>query len=833
MARITRPLTNNEILKAKPREKDFTLHDGDGLFLLVKTSGKKLWSFRYQRPGSSSRTNLSLGSYPALTLAAARQIRDQHLTTLAQGMDPQQQQEQASEQRQIELDSIFSTVAANWFQIKSRSVTEDYAKDIWRSLDKDVFPAIGTTPVQEIKARTIVEALEPIKARGALETVRRLVQRVNEIMIYAVNTGLIDANPASDVGMAFEKPKKQNMPTLRPEELPKLMRSLVMSNLSVSTRCLIEWQLLTLVRPSEASGTRWAEIDLDAKLWTIPAERMKAKREHIVPLSPQALEILEVMKPISVHREHVFPSRNDPKQPMNSQTANAALKRIGYGGKLVAHGLRSIASTALNEAEFNADVIEAALAHSDKNEVRKAYNRAIYLKQRIELMNYWGKKYHYLMIKKENKMPDLIFKLISESNGSLHIRFTPPSGGSNSFYLEIIKPFCEINGDEITLKAYQKNTLELKKSVKSTCGIYLQENKALHKLMEIIEKIPSNEFFLVTNKEFTSKDEECSAIIFLNGLNHSPLPEEQQKYIIEKYERYLIPFKATFEKYNLYYFDADNKKSIGEKNKTIRRCRFCFRTQEDGATYKKEAHAISFALGNRNIINYEECDSCNEYFGETIEKNFIEHYDFLRVFHGIKGRKGNVKIKTPSFSMSNENGNIKIYNARSNIDELAQNRISHHTGKTHKHIPERNYQFLCKIALSLLPSSELIHYKETISWVRYNQKSGSLPKIYTALTENHRLSVTLYVEKGLIQNLAHTIVEFNLYGLLFIYPIPFCSLDRCKNTNIVNNPFFLDLFPRYKSMNLNEEDLSSEIEKEVCDDITFIVNDVISPDSSS
>ncbi|HCI6404680.1 TPA: tyrosine-type recombinase/integrase [Klebsiella variicola subsp. variicola] len=390
MARITRPLTNNEILKAKPREKDFTLHDGDGLFLLVKTSGKKLWRFRYQRPVSGSRTNLSLGSYPALTLAAARQIRDQHLTTLAQGMDPQQQQELASEQRQIELDSIFSTVAANWFQIKSRSITEDYAKDIWRSLDKDVIPTIGSIPVQEIKARTIVEALEPIKARGALETVRRLVQRINEIMIYAVNTGLIDANPASGVGMAFEKPKKQNMPTLRPEELPRLMRSLVMSNLSVATRCLIEWQLLTLVRPSEASGARWAEIDLDAKLWTIPAERMKAKREHIVPLSQQALDVLEVMKPISAHREHVFPSRNDPKQAMNSQTANAALKRIGYGGKLVAHGLRSIASTAMNEAGFNPDVIEAALAHSDKNEVRRAYNRSTYLLQRTELLSWWG-----------------------------------------------------------------------------------------------------------------------------------------------------------------------------------------------------------------------------------------------------------------------------------------------------------------------------------------------------------------------------------------------------------------------------------------------------------
>lgn len=390
MARMTRPLTNNEILKAKPQEKDFTLHDGDGLFLLIKTSGKKLWRFRYQRPNSSNRTNLSLGSYPALTLAVARQMRDQYLSMLAQGIDPQKQQEEVSEQRQIELDSIFSVVAGRWFKLKSKSVTEDYAKDIWRSLEKDIFPSIGEIPVQALKARTIVEALEPIKARGALETVRRLVQRINEIMIFAVNTGLIDANPASGVGMAFEKPKKQNMPTIRPEELQKLMRSLIMSNLSIPTRCLIEWQLLTLVRPSEASGTRWAEIDLDAQIWTVPAERMKAKRQHIVPLSPQAIDVLKVMQPISAHREFVFPSRNDPKQPMNSQTANAALKRIGYGGRLVAHGLRSIASTAMNEAGFNSDVIEAALAHSDKNEVRRAYNRAIYFEKRLELITWWG-----------------------------------------------------------------------------------------------------------------------------------------------------------------------------------------------------------------------------------------------------------------------------------------------------------------------------------------------------------------------------------------------------------------------------------------------------------
>ncbi|KGA25232.1 integrase [Pectobacterium brasiliense] len=390
MARTTRPLTHTEVQKAKATDKDLTLHDGNGLFLLVKTTGKKLWRFRYQKPITGQRTMIGFGAYPALSLADARAMRDEKLSLLAKGIDPQEKVTKEVEEAQIAVESIFINVARNWFTLKQTKVSADHAKDIWRSLEKDVLPAIENIPVQEIKARTLIQALEPIKARGALETVRRLVQRINEIMVYAVNTGLIDANPASGIGMAFERPKKQHMPTIRPEELPKLMRTIAMSNLSIPTRCLLEWQLLTLIRPAEASATAWAEIDIEERTWSIPAERMKAKRDHIVPLSDQALELLDIMRPISGNREHVFPSRNDPKKPMNSQTANAALKRIGYGGKLVAHGLRSIASTAMNEAGFNPDVIEAALAHSDKNEVRKAYNRSTYFTQRIELMYWWG-----------------------------------------------------------------------------------------------------------------------------------------------------------------------------------------------------------------------------------------------------------------------------------------------------------------------------------------------------------------------------------------------------------------------------------------------------------
>jgi len=280
-------------------------------------------------------------------------------------------------------------VAAHWFQIKNRSVTEDYAKDIWRSLERDVFPAIGDVSVTDIKAHTLVQAVQPVQSRGALETVRRVCQRINEVMIYAKNTGLIDAVPSVNIGKAFEKPQKKNMPSIRPDQLPQLMQTMRTANISQSIRCLFMWQLLT-TRPAEAAEARWDEIDLEAREWKIPASRMKMNRDHTVPLSDEALVVLEMMKPLSGNREFIFPSRIKPNQPMNSQTVNASLKHAGFGGVLVSHGLRSIASTALNEQGFPPDVIEAALAHVDKNEVRRAYNRSDYLEQRRPMMQWWA-----------------------------------------------------------------------------------------------------------------------------------------------------------------------------------------------------------------------------------------------------------------------------------------------------------------------------------------------------------------------------------------------------------------------------------------------------------
>lgn len=390
MARRTKPLTDTEIKAAKPKDSDYQLYDGDGLTLLIKSSGSKLWQFRYHRPLTKQRTKQSFGAYPAVSLSDARKLRAESRALLAKEIDPQEHQKELARNSLEAKTNTFKLVAERWWNIKKASVTEDYAEDIWRSLERDVFPAIGDVSLTDIKAHILVQAVQPVQARGALETVRRLCQRINEVMIYAQNTGLIDAVPSVNIGKAFEKPQKKNMPSIRPDQLPQLMQTMRTASINLSTRCLFMWQLLTITRPAEAAEARWDEIDFEANEWKIPAVRMKMNRDHTVPLSDEALAILEMMKPLSGNREFIFPSRIKPKQPMNSQTVNAALKRAGFSGVLVSHGLRSIASTALNEQGFPPDVIEAALAHVDKNEVRRAYNRSDYLEQRRPMMQWWA-----------------------------------------------------------------------------------------------------------------------------------------------------------------------------------------------------------------------------------------------------------------------------------------------------------------------------------------------------------------------------------------------------------------------------------------------------------
>lgn len=397
MPKIITPLTPGEVANARAKvdpvtgkKQDTRFGDGDGLELMAKASGTRVWYFRYRKPVSGTRTMLSLGEFPAVGLAQARKLKNEAKALLSQGIDPVEQRKADTNALREKHGNTLLVIATRWIGHKRKNVTEDYANDVWRSLEKDIFPAIGDIPVTQLKAPVLLDVLNVIVARGNLETARRLAQRTKEIMDYAMNIGVAEANPFNTVKSALPVPRKEKNPTIRPEALPGLMQALAVAQIERSTRLLIEWQLLTAVRPGEAVMARWSEIDWVKKQWDVPAATMKMDRPHSVPLCPQALDILEAMKPVSSHREYVFPGRKDPKIHMHSQSANAALKRMGYKDMLTAHGMRSIVSTAMNEQGFRPDAIEAVLAHGDKNSIRAAYNRATYLDERRGMMDWWG-----------------------------------------------------------------------------------------------------------------------------------------------------------------------------------------------------------------------------------------------------------------------------------------------------------------------------------------------------------------------------------------------------------------------------------------------------------
>ncbi|MWP46907.1 integrase domain-containing protein [Gilliamella sp. Pas-s27] len=387
MVKIVKPLTDTQIKNAKPKEKDYTLSDGDGLYLLIKKTGSKIWRFNYIRPSTKKRALISFGHYPQVSLIDARNLRNESRDLIRQNKDP-------LEKELINTQKIrtLKSVADDWLILeKSQGYKDETIKKSWQSLENHVFPYLGNTLITDITPTLFINILAPLKAARKFDMIKRVIRRVNKIMDYAVNYELIESNKLIKVGKVFESPTPTNMPSIRPDELPEFMQALSLANIELQTRCLIEWQLLTITRPSEAVGALWEEIDIKQRIWTIPASKMKMKRDHIIPLPYQAIKILEIMLPITSHKEFVFPSmKGSINKPMSSQTVNMAIKRMGFDGRLVSHGLRSLASTALNEQGFNPDLIEASLAHADKNEVRSIYNRANYLEQRRELMNWWG-----------------------------------------------------------------------------------------------------------------------------------------------------------------------------------------------------------------------------------------------------------------------------------------------------------------------------------------------------------------------------------------------------------------------------------------------------------
>jgi integrase len=390
MAKIITPLSDTQVKQSKAKTKEYTLADGNGLQLRVRPSGSKLWVLKYSQPYTKKRTNLGLGKYPDVSLSKARKQRDEARKLLADNIDPKDHRIEQDQQKKEAIENTFGVVAEKWFALKLTQVKEETANHAYRGLQRHVLPTLANVPLDTIKPKAIISLLTPIANKGSLETVKRLCRNINEIMRLGVAQGIIEINYLADITKLFPPAKKTNMATIKPERLPELMAALRDANLLRTTRCLVHWQLHTMTRPIEAATARWEDIDLENKVWVIPAERMKMKKPHTIPLTEQTLELLETIRSMSDGKAYLFTNHRDPSKHANSQSVNMALKRMGFAGELVSHGLRALASTTLNEQGFDPDVIEAALAHIDKNEVRRAYNRAEYLERRRKLMYWWS-----------------------------------------------------------------------------------------------------------------------------------------------------------------------------------------------------------------------------------------------------------------------------------------------------------------------------------------------------------------------------------------------------------------------------------------------------------
>lgn len=390
MARLTTPLTNTQIEKAKSSDKEYNLADGKGLYLRIKPTGLKIWLFNYYHPLTEKRTNLSIGRYPEISLAQAREARNEFLALLARKIDPKAYYEQQKQEQQLSKHRTFLAIAEQWKAKKQGEIELKTLVKYWRSLELHIFPFIGNYLIDEILPTVVIPPIKRVEERNTLDMAQRLCGYINEILNFAVNSGLIAFNPCLKIGKTFKRVSKQNNPRISSEELPDFIQSIEHAHIEPQTKNLIYFQMLTMTRPGEASGAEWGEIDFKTKLWTIPAERMKAREKHIVPLSKQAIAILQRQKEVTGQFKYVFTKYGNNNEPMNPSSANVAIKRMGYQGKQTAHGLRGLARTYLAEQNITHEHAEACLAHKTGGNVSLAYNHSTYLKQRKKIMQLWA-----------------------------------------------------------------------------------------------------------------------------------------------------------------------------------------------------------------------------------------------------------------------------------------------------------------------------------------------------------------------------------------------------------------------------------------------------------
>lgn len=380
-------LTDPKVRNAKPQEKPYRLADSGGLYLEVMPQGSRYWRLKYRFLQKEKR--LALGVYPSVSLADARAGRDAAKALLRNGIDPGAARKENKRQAHYAAGNSFEAVSREWHAMHATAGwTDKYAASTLRGLEKHVFPALGATPVGEVKARDLLTVLRRV-GQTAPDRAKRIRQHCSEIFRYAIASDRAEHNPAADIGRALHPAKKESFAALNQEQLPMFLRALSADKrLAPTTRLGLRILALTFVRPGELRNARWAEFDLKHGLWTIPGTRMKSRQEHLVPLSPLALAALRDLHDITGPCELLFPSRSNFTRPISDNTFRKALHDMGF--KVTAHGFRSTASTILNEMGFRSDVIERQLAHGERDKVRAAYNRAQYLPERKDMMRHWS-----------------------------------------------------------------------------------------------------------------------------------------------------------------------------------------------------------------------------------------------------------------------------------------------------------------------------------------------------------------------------------------------------------------------------------------------------------
>jgi integrase len=381
-------LTNTAIRNAKPKSKAFKLSDGGGLFLLIKPNGGKLWRYKYRFAGKEKL--LALGSYPAVSLSDARELHYQARKTLTAGSDPSEARKEAKRQVAIKAVNNFEAIAREYHQQHLHEWSPHYARDVINRLETHLFPKLGNRPIADIAAIEVLDALRVIEKSGALDMAQRMMQTCGQVFRYGVTTGRVARNPVADLRGALKSPVTKHHSYLNANQLPEYLEKLNSYDGTPQTKLALKFLLLTFVRTTELRGAQWAEINFDKADWRIPAERMKMKDPHIVPLSRQAIAILKELQKHTGNRQHLFPNQHNPAKCMSENTMLFALYRMGYHSRTTGHGFRATASTILNEHGFAPDMIERQLAHCERNKVRAAYNHAQYLPERRKMMQWWA-----------------------------------------------------------------------------------------------------------------------------------------------------------------------------------------------------------------------------------------------------------------------------------------------------------------------------------------------------------------------------------------------------------------------------------------------------------